>query len=370
MSAGPDLVSSAPVGDALPIQSQRDDASRARLANPPELLSRSDFEQRFGTDVGEIPRNLTLVGWTGTSRTWCVCGDLFPQYRLWALLAFLESRLPSVLDGRPSWFLCCAWDGWRERIGHSSTYTWVDPDAADVGREWTGPPGHLPRFSPSRPRVVAFSAHRGDPSALLVPEATYLSRDHYRRLFLVTRLTDRPRWLKRPGAIYQGSDHGEPQSIPGSATLEHPRRALLHAAADLPNVEVGLSRASSLRAQVQSRRRQLAYRTVIDVDGYTRSWEAIAWKLSSRSTLLSQASIWDTWFTRQLAAWEHYVPMANDFADLAERVEWCSANEQESAEISARARAHASRIYDPDVAAAALEDDLEQLLHPSSIQAS
>ena len=183
------------------------------------------------------------------------------------------------------------WDGWRERIPFSDWYEIVPaPDASSMD-EWQGPAGSIPAIS-SSPVVACFGAHRGDPSALLVPDAHYL-HDFHRVLFTRAALSRR-RWSRKiPRAIFCGSDHGETanQLPPLDPARPVARRQLAEIAATgrLP-VDVHLGAGIS-------RRRQVAYRYLLDVDGEAHTWDAWAWKLRSGSVVLSQESIWNTFFT-------------------------------------------------------------------------
>lgn len=327
---------------------------------PVQTCTVAEFQRRFDSDVRALPSNLFLIGWSGPERCWYVGGRLegASAVRVQHLLAFLGPNLPSVFDGRTSWFICCPWDGWRERVAYTDQYRWVDPPAGGGDFEWKGDPGVLPRYSEQRPEVVCFAAHRGDPSAVVVPEAHWLKHGGYRRLFLRTALSDRPRGRKRPSAVYAGSDHGEAVSVIGNRAGASARRLLAQEAEGHPNVEVHLGGGVP-------RREQLAHRLVIDVDGFTRTWDAFAWKLSSRSTLLSHTSTWDTWFTRQFRAGEHFVALANDVSDLRAQVDWCLANEPECAAISRRARAQVRAVYRRSTVVDGLRPVLEDLLHRS-----
>ena len=92
-------------------------------------------------------------------------------------------------------------------------------------------------------------------------------------------------------------------------------------------------------------RRQWRHRYLLDVDGYVRTYDAWAWKLMSGSVVLSQASPWDTFFTVQFEPWVHFVPVAEDFSDLAERLAWCRSNDDECHEIARRGAEQAHRVY-------------------------
>ena len=66
----------------------------------------------------------------------------------------------------------------------------------------------------------------------------------------------------------------------------------------------------------------------------------------SGSTVLSLESPWTAFFTEQFLPWEHFVPVANDCSDLAEKLDWCRDNDTECQAIANRARERAMRVYD------------------------
>ncbi len=157
--------------------------------------------------------------------------------------------------------------------------------------------------------VGCFGAHIGDPSAVLWPDPHYLVRQHYAPLFADVVANDTP-WEER-----------------------HQR-----------GVDVHLGRGVAMAEQ-------LRYRYLLDVDGFTRTWDAWAWKMMSGSVVLSPALPWESYFSRQFEPWEHFVPVANDFSDLGRRLEWCREHDAECREIAERARRHAVVVYAPETVA-------------------
>ena len=106
----------------------------------------------------------------------------------------------------------------------------------------------------------------------------------------------------------------------------------------------------------------MTYRWILDVDGFARTWDAWAWKMASGSVVLSPASPWESTFTREFAPWEHYVPLANDFSDLAARLAWCREHDDECRRIAQAARARAIEVYEPASVAADLARRLAKRL--------
>lgn len=313
------------------------------------LAAKDAFAKKFGCGDMSLPRNVVLVGWSAADEAWFVTphsvseSGVFRE-RVPVTLGFLGAHVVPRFVGRSFWFAFCFGDGWRERIPYSAHYRWVPVSDLEGVDEWREGPGELPLFSPDPRPIACYGAHRGDPSALLLPEAHYLARNGYTGLFAEVRADVVPWSARLSRAVFCGGDHGETANyfsplVPGRP---HPRRYLKElVTSSRIDVDVHLG-------QGIPRAAQMAYRWILDVDGYARTWDAWAWKLLSGSVVLSPASPWESFFTRQFDAWEHYVPVANDFSDLAQRLEWCRSHDEECQRIAQRARQRAEDVYQAD----------------------
>ncbi len=312
-----------------------------------DVLDLATFRARFGCDVEALPGNMAVVGRDGEGAPWAVAESpqVHPEVsarRLGHLLRFVDRRLAGRLPGR-LWTLATMADGWRERRGFSDGYVWVEPTADKLGDEWWGAPGELPRLSHERPGVVCFAAHRCDPSAVLVPEGHYLA-DGYRHLFLRTRLSDRPWARKQPTAVFASTDHGDIMNVPGHVAPTSRRHLAEVVRRDHLDVTVALDRPVSRRAQLQSK-------YLIDIDGFTHTWDAFAWKMVSRSVVLAVESLWDTFFSTQFEPWTHYIPVRRDLSDLGERLAWCHDHDDDCRAVAEAGRARAHAVYAWEAAA-------------------
>ncbi|MBK6395614.1 MAG: hypothetical protein IPF73_13735 [Betaproteobacteria bacterium] len=150
-------------------------------------------------------------------------------------------------------------------------------------------------------------------------------------------------------AVYAGGAHGEIANYlaPPPPGREHPRRYLRALVEGVEGLPVDVHLAASI-----PRSQQMSYRWILDVDGQVRTWGAWAWKMASGSTVLSPASPWESFFTREFEPWVHFVPVANDFADLAERLAWCRDHDDECRRIAEAARLRAAEVYEPGRVAA------------------
>jgi len=79
---------------------------------------------------------------------------------------------------------------------------------------------------------------------------------------------------------------------------------------------------------------QIKYKYILDIDGWSNTWDATVWKLYSGSILLKVKSLWKQWYYDELVEWEHYVPINNDFSDLNEKIEWCINNDDKCKQIA------------------------------------
>jgi hypothetical protein len=82
----------------------------------------------------------------------------------------------------------------------------------------------------------------------------------------------------------------------------------------------------------------MKYKYILDIDGYTNSWEGTIWKLYSGSVVIKQKSIWKQWYYDELKEWIHYVPVNNDFSNLEEVMNWCLNNDELCKQISINSR--------------------------------
>jgi hypothetical protein len=329
------------------------------------LVDLDHLTGKFTCHVSTLPRNVVVAGWSAEDGSW-VCGPKDHSRtshfgRVLITIEFLSKNLLTTMSHRSFWFILCFWDGWRERHLFSDNYAWVPAQDRDMTIEWRGRSGELPILSLNRRWVACFCAHRGDPSALIIPDPHYLSTFGYAETVKILRRRQVPWEAKADRAIYAGGNHGEitnyfPPLTPGRP---HPREYLKQIAKDV-GIEVFLDRGISLREQ-------LNYKWILDVDGFVRSWDAFAWKIRSGSVTLSAASPWESFFTRLFKPWVHYVPIANDFADLTEKLEWCRMHDRECEQIAQRAQQHAQIVYHPEYVSCTVAEQWRTQLHSEDL---
>jgi hypothetical protein len=322
---------------------------------PPTDVSADAFQEEFGTDFIVLPYTTCLLGWSPRRRQWLVHGFLdgggHTRARLDPLARFFDRNVRRHIEPGPFWFFFNHWDAWREGADYSSDFRWI-PATTGIGsiEEWRLGPGEIPILAESRRWVACYGAQRDDPSALLLPEAHYLRGFYYRPL-LARLNSERVPWSsKQPRAIFAGGDHGARSR---GTTPRRRLRSVVRSEALPVDLHLGSAIARSA---------QLGYKYLLDVDGWVRTWDAWAWKLASGSVVLSPASDWTTFFTELFEPWEHFVPVAQDFSDLGERLEWCRSHDDECRGIVRRARSRVREVYHPRWVGARLAGSLQQKL--------
>jgi len=90
----------------------------------------------------------------------------------------------------------------------------------------------------------------------------------------------------------------------------------------------------------------LGHKFAIDIDGYTNTWSNLLVRMLYGCCVLKVASQFGyrQWYYDALRPFEHYVPVAADMADFAEKIDWVRSNPAEAAAIAARGQALAQTL--------------------------
>jgi hypothetical protein len=83
---------------------------------------------------------------------------------------------------------------------------------------------------------------------------------------------------------------------------------------------------------------QIKYKYILDIDGYTNSWEGLFWKLYSGSVVIKHKSLWKQWYYDELKEYVHYVPCENNFSNIEKVILWCKENDEICKQITINAR--------------------------------
>lgn len=88
------------------------------------------------------------------------------------------------------------------------------------------------------------------------------------------------------------------------------------------------------------------YRYLLSVDGVLAPWKTVAMRMATGSVVLMQRR-WNQYFTVALTPWRHYVPLRDDFSDLAERYAWLREHPSEARKIALAGQAFVAEAMTP-----------------------
>lgn len=193
--------------------------------------------------------------------------------------------------------------------------------------------------------ILVMDAHVVDKDVVLIPDVYYIDNHGYEKLNdKVDNASQYLPWSKKVKQVrWRGASTGIPPQgwndveggVNSRVTLAMlaktvPKEKLDAALVNLvqvPNDEDHQHVATALKyfrivKSGMSMSEMVGARGIIDVDGNSNSWDGLWWKLRSNSVVLKVTSKDQQWYYPRLKPWVHYVPIAPDFSDLLERVEF------------------------------------------------
>jgi hypothetical protein len=185
-----------------------------------------------------------------------------------------------------------------------------------------------------RAPALVFARRAGDATALLFPDITMMG--HQEAAIRSLSGARRP-WPERKAILFwRGATTGhEFDRSPRKALVEFSRgHPGLADAAFCSIIQVdepaarAIARAYPPKARVEPRR-QAAYRYLAAVDGNSYP-TSLYWQLYSGSLTVRQASRYDQWYHAGLSPFVHYVPYEPSCSDLAEKLSWIRAHDDEA----------------------------------------
>ena len=181
----------------------------------------------------------------------------------------------------------------------------------------------------------------------LIPDAYYISSSGYSGLYqLALKL---PSWSSRDSrVVWRGSVTGQG---PFASVTDIPRIKLALASRALNDADVAITSVhetmwlfgemlhgyladEGLLGDFWPMHMFSRYRYAFDIDGHANAWSLLE-KLILGCCVLKVESSFEQWYYDRLHPWQHYVPIAADLSNLAERVQWCRDNDEHCQWIAA-----------------------------------
>jgi hypothetical protein len=317
-----------------------------------------EFNNIFNSKIITLPKNIIclgnykgkIVGYKAQEFPRCNC----IVQKIGKLLLSCDSE---------KYILLCTYDGYRERIAYKDgELLEYKPIAGDFDQkiEIDSKPGFTPVLHRDK-NIFCFCKHLNDHTAICIPDAYIMgSYDSLYRNKFQTIDRIKIHWdEKKNELIYRGGlKAGGPKNFFFENTSNvSPRIKFLQCAqasmySNIIHFGVNYVGIENI----------IKYKYLIDIDGNTNTWDSLVWKLYSGSVVLKQESIWKQWYYDGLKAWEHYIPLKNDFSDLDEIIEWSMSNDKKCKAIAASAKSFVEQRLNPAKVSADLEVALDDYL--------
>jgi len=222
------------------------------------------------------------------------------------------------------------------------------------------------------------------PMIQLIPDTNFFQDGGYSTIRGAALRGKLPRWKDRRKIVFwRGSPTTHYIACDGTridCIAKIPRVAMCLALKDTPQADVAIMGPSQLyfvsdenavswllqrgifRTHVPMVR-HADYKFLIDIDGIANSWSFFE-KLLLGSCILKVESPFEQWFYREIAPWQHFVPVSHDLSDLIERIDWCLQHEAQAGAIAERGQQFALR-HTPEAAREVVADAVSRSIIPA-----
>lgn len=305
--------------------------------NDEKEISIDEFNTIFNSDIVTLPKNIIAFGYNNNIRykTNNLEEKSINLYN--TINKFWESFIHPNLHMTKYYILFCLYDGYRERIPYCSEELkyyrafndeFKDQNEIKVNDNCLSPILHKNKY------IYAFCKHINDVYTIPFIDLFYIQRNGHIDKFSIIDNNNIQFDNKINKCVYRGNIiNGTPQNFFNKQNHSLNQREYFKSlllAGKINNIDY--------RDDYMSIEDQIKYKYILDIDGWTNTWDGTIWKLYSGSVLLKTESIWKQWYYDDLKPYIHYVPVNNDFSNLNEQIEWCQNNQDKCKEITNNAK--------------------------------
>lgn len=302
----------------------------------PSFIDLDKFNDIFDSEMIILPINFAAFGYKNF-QFYVHCTNKNQGFLkiLHLILNYWIYNIHSSINKKEYYFVITLNDGYREKIPYKDCklvpYKPKYNSFADKNDILNIDEDKYPIIHKNK-YILCFSKRINDPSAICFPDIYYILHKGYKNL-LSDIDNNLVKWKNKinkaifrgnnkNGYIYNFIDYKNKNIIPREYFYEKFKNNKF---IDLGNNELTKSK-------------QIKYKYLLDIDGYTNSWEGTVWKLYSGSVVIKQKSIWEQWYYDELKEWVHYVPVNNDFSNLDIIIKWCLDNDNICKQIAENSR--------------------------------
>ena len=301
-----------------------------------EYIDLHSFNIKAGTDIVTLPENIHAISIINNNVYASQEGKFGnPDYIITNLIPLIVKYIYPYLNNKNFYFLYNTSDGHGERLNlydikQVSYYKATNNEFKGKQEVQLNSNKEFPLFH-GKKYVFANCKLRKDKYSICIPDAFYISSKGHRELFIEMESTRKKlSWSdKKNLAIWRGSKGcGTKYNFNKYITELNQREYFI----SLYNK--GILNNINYSEQKATKEEMCKYKYIIDIDGWSNTWDATFWKLLSGSVLFKVEGVWEQWYYPKLIPWIHYIPIKDDLTDLNEVVKWCIVNDDKCKEIT------------------------------------
>ena len=289
-------------------------------------ISLKEFNEKFNTDIIEIPLNTALIGFDlDSDKKFLNYNHGSGEYKyLTCTLKYWMEHIHTKLNKRKYYFFLCYVDGFKfdeVTVQNFIAYNINNP----------------------LPPLITFAKRWNDEKNYLLPDPFYTCKEQHTKQFKEidaanVKWEDRLKMCIWRGTLSYGYNTNFFETDNKDNLNQRQYFAKLY--------KEGKYKKVNFEQEFTSITDQIKFKYILDMDGYTNTWDANVWKLYSGSVVLKVTSTWKQWYYDELKEWVHYVPVENDLSNLNEMIEWCDNNEPKCLEIIKNAKEFVVKYFD------------------------
>jgi len=293
-------------------------------------IDRKEFNTKFSTDVVVLPKNICAIG-IDKSAVYIMNNPFLDKnnaeylYTKNDFIPYIMKYIIPKLRSSKLYFIFNYADGHGERLDLRSInyYNPQENEFEDKSEIQINKDGQFPLLH-KRKYVLTNCKLKKDIYAKAIPDRHFISQVGYHEMINnMINIINKIPWDKRKNiAIWRGKiENGSKYNFIEYKTDMNQREYFvdLYKKGQLKNVDYS--------EEKLSKEQMCEYKYLIDIDGWSNTWDATVWKMLSGSVLLKVGSVWEQWYYDKLKEWVHYVPVKDDFSDLNEKIQWCLDND-------------------------------------------
>jgi hypothetical protein len=263
------------------------------------LKTLDNFNNKFNTGVIKLPLDTILIGVEDTTLYEYYDVQGWNYYYLPHLINYLMDNIHPKLNKTKYYYILYYWDGYNEMLNKSNV---------NIGDNY----------------ILTFSKYyKNDMNTIPIVDPHYVIRQGYTENFSLID-NNYVKWENKINICIWRGDIKNGYSYNFFNTQKnnvHPREYFIKL------YKKSLFNKVDFKNELTSIPEQIKYKYILDIDGFASTWSATVWKLYSGSVLLKQKSVWSQWYYDDFQEYVHYVPIANDFSDLNQQIDWCINND-------------------------------------------